>query len=377
MKIVIIAHHFYPFIGGLEEVAFQQAKGLVKRGHDVTVITSNIGNQTKLKKIENYGGITVYRVSASDFLYRNFDIPQPLFNLFELKKILKKFIQEADVVHVHDRYYVSSLFATKIAKKLGKPVVLTVHVGFIEYEKSLYRMLFSINEMLSYYVVKNVDVILSVGEEIKNYISKRFARNSIVVSNAVEIEKFIQNHNNKKSDKKFKVLFVGRFTYKKGIDIVIDVAKNLRDEAIFICLGDGPKMDEIKETLKRDKIENVILTGIISNKKRLREYYGSADVLIFPSRKGEASSPLVMLEALASGLPVIVKDSGGHADLICDGLNGYVVDNTSEMVEKIRFLKENRDILNEMSQNARKHAEKFSWSENVEKLISIYSSVVR
>lgn len=374
MKVLIVSHFFHPFIGGLEEVAFQQAKNLVKMGYEVKVITSKVDNEKKLDKVH---GITIYRVSASDFLYKNFDIPQPIFNILELNKILKRLVQEADIVHIHDRFYLSSFFATRVAKKFDKPIVLTIHVGFVSYENPIYRLLFQINEIFSSYVVKNASKILSVGGEVKDYIYKKFKRSSLLISNAVDTSLYNPDVENKPSSnsKDFRVLFVGRFTYKKGVDIIVDVARRLDEEVQFICCGDGPKMAEIKKTLQRENIKNVTLTGMISNKDDLKEYYISSDVLIFPSRKGEGGSPLVILEALASGLPVIVSNTA-HAEIINDGITGFVVENVEEIIDKILILKDNKDLLNTMSLNARRESEKYSWAKNVEKLISVYKSVV-
>ncbi len=373
MKILIVSHCFHPFVGGLEEVAFQQAKNLVENGHEVQVITSNIGNNEKLKKVEDLNGIKIYRVSATDFLYKNFDIPQPLFNPLELYKALRKHVKEVDLVHIHDRFYMSSIFAIKISKTFNKPIILTIHVGKIDYDTIIHKVLFEINEKIASYVVGNASRIISIGEEISEYICKKFKKRSILIQNAVDTNFFSPKRSNKRS--RFIALFVGRFTYKKGIDIIVDVAKKLNKEKIdFICIGDGPKMPEIKETIRKENIKNITLTGTLSDKSELRQYYKNASVLIFPSRKGEGS-PLVILEALASGLPVIVKNTGGHTTIIEDEKTGFIVENVDEMAEKVKFLKENKDLLEKMSSNAREYSKKFSWSKNMQKLISIYNSL--
>ncbi|MGB9838051.1 glycosyltransferase family 4 protein [Methanothermobacter sp.] len=374
MRVLIVSHCFYPFIGGLEEVAFQQAKGLVERGHDVWVVTSDIGNNEKLKKKEKIDGIMVYRVSASSFLYKNFDIPQPIFNIFELRSILKDLCQYVDLVHVHDRYYLSSILATKVAKKFNKPIILTVHTGCIKYESPLYNILFNFNEKLSSYVVKNSLKILSLGSEIREYILEKFERESLSFSNAVDTTFFTPSSGNSKA-RNFKVLFVGRFTYKKGVDYIVSLAKKL-NKCTFICIGDGPRFNEIKNLIAKENIQNIILKGSISDKNVLKDHYKDSDVFIFPSRGGEASSPLVMLEALASGLPIIVKNSGGHAGMIRNGVTGFVVENVDEMIEKIDILSKNEDLLRKMSLNAREDSKRFSWSKNVDRLISVYNSVI-
>lgn len=80
-------------------------------------------------------------------------------------------------------------------------------------------------------------------------------------------------------------MFVGRFTYKKGVDIILEVAERFDGDVEFICVGDGPKMSEIKEIMKKKNIENMKLTGMISERDKLRDYYISSDVLIFTSRR--------------------------------------------------------------------------------------------
>lgn len=370
MKILIVSHYFYPFIGGVEEVAFQQAKTLVKMGYKVNVVTSNIGAPRKGHEIEDLNGIMVYRVPANNFLYDHLDIPQPIFHPLKLYKILKKIVKEADIVHIHDRFYMSSIFATVIAKTFNKPIVLTIHKGS-DYDSAFYKFLFEINEKIAFYTVKNASKLVLVSEEVGNYIKKRFKREYEVIPNAVDTNFFQPGDIERKN--RFIVLFVGRFIHKKGIDTVIDIAKKFGDIQ-FVCVGDGPRMPKIKKIIKEKSLQNILLKGNILDKNKLRECYKNADVFIFPSEKGEGL-PLVILEALASGLPVIVKNTGNHAKIIENGKSGFIVEDVNEMSEKIKFLKENRDVLREMSLYSREYSEKYSWSSNIKKLISVYDSI--
>lgn len=391
MKILILTHYFNPHLGGIEEVALQQAKLLAKKNHEVKIVSSNIGNDSsKLTKEEKIQGIDIYRVSASDFLYKNFDIPQPIFNPLELNSVLNKLVIQSDIIHIHDRYYMTSIFGSMIGKKYGKPTVLTIHVGEVKYSKRIYKLLFKFNEKISDFVVQKADKVLVLGKEIEKYVKARYKTRPIIVFNGVDTEFFSpykhdgENKNRKElgiSENTFIVLFVGRFTYKKGADYLLKIARKLKSSDNYnkielLLIGDGPEREKIEYSIKSEKLDNIKILGKISDKKLLANFYKISDILIFPSRKGEGS-PLVILESMSSGIPVIVKNTGYHAQIIKNGKTGYVVENIDEMVDKILFLNQDRITLEKFSNNCRTYIKKYSWSKNVEELISIYSSSIK
>lgn len=388
MNVLILSHHFYPFIGGLEEVAFQQARHLAMNGHDVNVITSNISNELEeLPKEEEIDGVKIYRISAMNFLYKNFDIPQPVFNIFELRNKLNNLIKTADVVHIHDRHYMTSFMGSLMAKKHKKPVVLTLHTPRVKYGNKLYNFLFQLNEMISSYSIKKADAILSLGSEVHDYILERFGRESEIVWNGVDIdtfspvseyEKIKLRADMKLPEEKFIALFVGRLTFKKGADLLVEVAKNLRDheDVEIIVVGDGPRRKVIEKNIKNNDINNIKLIGNVVDKRILSKFYRAADILLFTSRGGEAAAPLVLLEAMASSLPIVALRTGPYADLISKD-KGYAVSTINEMSDKIIYLSGEADLMNELSLKCRKYAEKYSWSKNVDELLEIYSNLTK
>lgn len=387
MKIVVLSHCFYPFTGGLEEVAFQQARHLAERGHDVSVITSNMNDGShELLKEDKVDGVKIYRISSLDVLYRNFDIPQPIFNAFELIGRLKQLIRDADIVHIHDRHYMTSLFGSFMAKKYGKPIVLTLHTPGIKYDSRLYNVLFRINEMISSYSIKKADKILSLGSEVRDYVFERFGRRSEIVWNGVDTDHFspVNEHEKRRlrtemkiPKEKFIALFVGRLTFKKGADLLVEIAENLRDQDVeLIVVGDGPRRKSIEKGVVKKGINNIRLVGNISDKEVLRGFYRAADILLFTSRGGEAAAPLVLLESMASGLPIITFKTGPYADLISEG-KGYAVSTVKEMSDKILYLSAESSLINEISMNCRRYAKEYSWAKNVDELLKVYSDLIR
>jgi spore coat protein SA len=103
-----------------------------------------------------------------------------------------------------------------------------------------------------------------------------------------------------------------------------------------------------------------------------------SDLFILPSKKGEGF-PLVVLEAFASGTPVIATKSGGHEEIIKNGNNGYLVDvdSAKQISNKILHLKSNKILLKKMAVNSRKLAEDyFSWNTNINNLNRMYKEEV-
>ena len=112
-------------------------------------------------------------------------------------------------------------------------------------------------------------------------------------------------------------------------------------------------------------------------RKEVHKYYAASDIFVFPSIYEPFGN--VHLEALASGLPVITTRLSGAAEIMQDGIHGFVItlpEDYSAIAEKMRFLMVNRDEREKISMNARKLAEKFSFKRHSERLIKLYESLL-
>lgn len=152
-------------------------------------------------------------------------------------------------------------------------------------------------------------------------------------------------------------LFVGHINQIKGIAQILECAVRLREKSIkFVLVGSGR---ETYPELYPD-IENVTYMGVMTGNE-LRQIYLDADVFLFPAM-GDGFG-LVLLEALASGLPVIATRNCGAPDIITDGQDGFLMENSSAecLLDKIMWFFENRKQLTVMSVRAREKARQFSW----------------
>ena len=283
------------------------AESLAKNNkYDVSVFTS---------KEEGYDnicpkGVKLIEGKSYPFLYNNFGIPQPIFTPNALR-LLKKAVKNNDVVIINDRYYISSFFAFKYAKKFGKKIILILQTPVLKYNWPL-SIIYNINNKLSKKIVKNSDKIFAVTYETGSQVldSLDIEKEIDVLYNPVDLNHF------KKKSKKFKdftILFVARFVDKKGVFLLPKIAKALEDKKVkIIAIGDGPRLNKIKREC--EDLKNISFIGKITDKKKLAEYYLKSHIFLISSTHGEAF-PLVIGEALSAGLPIVSTKGGTYLEI--------------------------------------------------------------
>ncbi len=155
-----------------------------------------------------------------------------------------------------------------------------------------------------------------------------------------------------------RLLFVGRVSKEKDLDVLVQAFKNLRQEALPVDLsivGHGPYSAALAQLLPE-----ACYTGYLSGTD-LAKAYASADIFVFPSTTDTFGN--VILEAQAAGLPVIVSDVGGPRELVTHGVNGLVTKgrNVADFTEAIRRLVGDGSLRKEMGATARRAVEDRSW----------------
>lgn len=159
------------------------------------------------------------------------------------------------------------------------------------------------------------------------------------------------------------VLFVGRGTITKGFDTVLKASNNINAKIVAVTpfMQYQPKTQKISV---REKVDT-------ANLKRL---YQHAQVFVMPSLS--ETGPLVTLEAMACGLPIVCTPEGG-GDFVEDGVNGFIISprDPRALAEKVNFILDNPDIQQKFSGESRRKAESFSLQNTVEKTMKVYESL--
>jgi len=196
-----------------------------------------------------------------------------------------------------------------------------------------------------------------------------------VIPNGVELDRFFPAEVAEKS-KVLRLLTVGRLSVTKRIELLIDTVEILHRTACKLRLtvvGGGQMERQLRKIVTERELNDVIkITGRIDSEK-MPEVYRNNDIFISASMQEGMSN--AMLEAMASGLPIVTTRCEGLAELI-DG-NGLIVeqDNVEEIAKAVKKLADNRQLHKQMSITARNRAEQFSWPNVAEQYIRIYQNI--
>lgn len=378
---ILIAYQYLSFKGGLEEVILNQSMYLQNNGHNVSIVTSTYHeNESNVTK----DGVVIHRFPSLNFTYKLFGIPYaiPLLNIANYRKLHKLF-KEADVINIHGHPYFASFVYLLFSKWHKKPIILTQHNTDIKSKsKFINSFYFLIDRSLGKINLKNSHKVIAVSHETKKYINSLLndEQKIAVVYNGVDTKRFnidVDKNTLRKKfglpEEKFISLTVRRLTFKNGIETFLNTAKASDPEkTLFLVGGTGPDKNRIEEYIKTNNITNVKMLGFIKDED-LALYYRLSDIFILPSIQGEGF-PMVVLEAFASGIPVIATKSGGHVEIIENDKTGYLVDidKPEQISTIIASLISNRKQLEIMSKNCRALAsDNFGWDKNIDELTQI------
>ena len=381
-KLCIVTHTFLPHVGGIEKVVNEQSKRLLQKNFEPMVVTNRIGTP------KNYvvDGVNVECYESLNTGFR-LGIPYSIPTVPSFGTFLKA-VKSSKIVHAHGHPYLTSLIAAKLAKRYNKPFVLTQHNTFIEYE-NFFDKVERLNDLaVGKETLKDADKIITVSNATKEYVLSLGAKPKKVqvMHNGVDLERFRPLAGKREEMRKKLgipqnskvVTTVRRLVFKNGIDTLIEcasIAVKKNPNITFLVVGKGPDQSSVQIRAQQLGIENNFrLTGFVKDED-LPFYYNAADFFVLPSKSGEGL-PLVALEAMACGLPVIATDVGGISEVLVEKWGRLVPANQPERLAKAVLEFANEDFSSRRKELRATMEEKFSWDKNVERLVEIYEELI-
>jgi glycosyltransferase involved in cell wall biosynthesis len=229
---------------------------------------------------------------------------------------------------------------------------------------SMYRSVFG------NYTLRRMDLVLAETETYAATSRAIWNSHAKVIPPGVDTDRFNPKNNGQTIRERFGlgsskvVMFVGRLTFHKGVNHLIDAAGLYRD-AKYLIVGSGPEEARLKSLAAASpNAKNIIFTGKASAED-LPHYYAACDLLVLPSVSRLEAFGLVMLEAMASGRPVITSDMPGMREVVVDGVDGLLAEplDAHDISEKIRILLEDDEKRKQFGANGRlKVEERFTWA---------------
>lgn len=276
-----------------------------------------------------------------------------------------------DVVHAHwliPQGIVQSFF--------NIPYIITGHGGDVS------SLNFNPVKNLKVNCLKKAKEVIVVSNELKSQLGKYYDVEKVsVISMGCDTTKFSpknREENYFKQNGKQVILFVGRLAEKKGVKYLVEASKDI--DAKLIIVGDGPLRGEL-ELQAEEQGDKIIFLGA-KNHDELVKIFASADVFVAPSitaKDGDKEGlPTTIIEAMASGLPVVGTDSGGIKEIIIDGENGFVVSEKSadEIANAIKKILSDKNLRLQMSERALETAKAYDYKEKAKQYAELINRAI-
>ena len=285
---------------------------------------------------------------------------------------------QPDVIHVH-------LFeALMVVSHLRHTAHLLVHFhdNMPQFENFSWRTLLSKLSITNYFEKRLILKLLQqhkvtfvgISEHTVEYMNKVLPKHAQIVKllNAIDTQRF---HAAPESPRSNELTMIGSLVPKKNQQLAIHVVADLIKRGIPIqlnLLGEGSEREKLEEvTQQLNLAEYIFFQGNVDDPERFLKN----SVLYIHTARYEPFG-LVILEAMAAGLPVVCTDGGGNRDLIRNGENGFILDteNPEELADKIEYLLTNAEQRIRMGSNAQRFAQDYDIQAYAERLIAIYTA---
>lgn len=352
-------------------------KMLVEEGHEVDV-AFNIVSKVSPEIFEN--GCKVYNVP-----FQRSPLSADNFKAYAaLKKIIKD--EKYDIVHTHTP--VASVITRLVCKNLKSVKVFYTAHGF-HFFKGAPLLNWIIYYPIEKWLSKYTDVLITINKaDYDIAINKKFRSKKVIFVNGVGInlERFQPQKQSKKlllreqynyRSNHFILLYAGELSYRKHQDLLIRVAAKLKDKIpnlkiLFAGIGD------LKEqyTKQIDELGVHRQVEMLGYRKDIDNLMNIADVAVSASR--QEGLPVNVMEAMATGLPLVVTNCRGNVDLVKDKENGYIVmiDDVDYFAESIEKLYKSKDLRAEFGKNSLELINKYSINNVIKEIESIYSHYI-
>ena len=379
MRIGIFTDTYPPYINGVSTSIVMLEKALVKKGHQVFIVTVN----TEKYAYENEDRIIrIPGIPIGIYDYR-------LTGIYPLKAINKITKWNLDVIHSHTEFGVGT-FARIIAKQLDIPLIHTYHTMYEDYIHYITKGYFMgpskklVEYLTKFYCDKTATELIVPTKKAYDLFKEKYHvdRNVHIIPTGIEIERFYHENIDKEEMRKIRekyaiseidpiILYVGRLAQEKSVDLLIDghyeIIKKIKNAKLMI-VGDGPDIEKYKKQASKIS-ENVIFTGKVPW-EQVPNYYAIASVFSTASRT--ETQGLTVIEAMAASLPAICADDDSFKEVVIESLNGLLFKNKKEYVESAITLLGNPNLIKKMGNQARINSEIHSSKYFAERVLSVY-----
>jgi phosphatidylinositol alpha-mannosyltransferase len=289
-------------------------------------------------------------------------------------RLLARFVP--DVTHVHEP--LSPVVSSAVTSFARRPLVATFH-SWSDRDRA-YRIVAPVGRRMT----RRLDVKVAVSPAAQVYAAEALGvpiGSFRVVPNGVEVERFAQAEplEDLRDPERPLLLFVGRLEPRKGLDVLVRAFLRIRaavPRARLCVVGDGAQRARCQQMIPSSIRHDALFVGHVDEAEKPR-YFASADLFIAPNVGGE-SFGIVLLEAMAAGVPIVASDIPGFRTVMRDGRHGRFVPpgDATALADGVVTLLSNDKLRRAMSAEGRRRADEYDWPEVADRLEKVYRSVL-
>ncbi len=379
MNILMMTNTYTPIVGGLEKSIQLFSKEFQKKGHRVYVVAPRFENSPKNER-------RVIRIPAlQKFQGTDFSVNLPIPGL--LTKFIKRF--KPDIVHSHHPFLVGDM-ALRLSRSLEIPLVFTYHIMFEQYIDY-----FPIhNETFKHFVVNLAagysnlcDAVIVPTQNVKSVLKSRGVTSPIhVIPTGIDLRAFGKGDGAHFREKHtipanaFVIGYTGRIAPEKNLEFLAQhVARYLKtnSQAHFLMAGTGPLLKAIKQIFQGYKLSKQFHSVGLLNPTDIIDCYHAMDIFAFSSHS--ETQGIVLLEALAGGVPILALQDPVVAEFVNDYQNGRLIDgdHPDQFIQAIDwFYHLDKSEYKKMKLSAQQSANEFSLLKSINLTLKLYHHLI-
>jgi len=379
LRIAIFSESFEPVLNGVTTSIQTLRDALRDHGHEVLVFAP---------------GFRGYRDDDPEvFRFPSFRPPTARDYPLALpwKRGLISLVRELkpDIIHTQTPFMLGWT-GLRIGRRLGIPVVSTNHTQYAEYTHyfpfapvswsraaviAMLRRYYNACDLVVTPSQANKDILISYG--VRPDIRVIPTANSLDIPRTPGVREEVRREWGVPADA-IVLLFVGRLAREKNMTLLLDGLSRLsaeHDDLRLVVVGGGPYEEHLaREIENRDLSDRVVMTGSVPREMVGRVYCGG-DLFVFPSTTD--TQGLVLVEALAAGLPCIAVNAGGSPEMLRDGDDGFLCDNdAADFAAKVEALANSDDLRRTFSDRAIENSRRFGSQEMVRLMLAAYDAAL-
>lgn len=380
MRILMVSDVYFPRVNGVSTSIAIFRRQLALLGHEVTLLVPDYPGAKPESGVRRIPSRYLF-VDPEDRIMRSAPVRGMVQDLRS---------ERYDLIHIQTPFIAHRL-GIQLSRELQLPVVETYHTFFEEY---LYcylpwlprRFLRWAARHFSRRQCNELDAVVTPSTAMSDVLRRYGVCTPMeVIPTGIVLEEFQRG-----DGKRFRsvwgispgrpvLLYVGRAAFEKNIDFLLEVTGEVRQaipDVLFVVAGEGPAVHALQQQAMRLGLnENVHFVGYLSRDGELQDCYSAADAFIFASRT--ETQGLVLLEAMASGVPVVSTAVMGTRDVLRDGEGALVAEeNARDFAQKVKNLLGDPEQRHDLSQRARRYAMEWSADAIAERMEIFYCKVI-